>query len=270
MNTLISRFIPCSFQMGYIYLMKYYSWGYRFAGEIFEHANYQSGYRDILRIVQECPLFLFPNKSRRNSRLDVVQQLMNTYFDRRFTRELGWEYHPNATTIPDSELKADFRSTYGDPAAQTDLKVQTEVQLGNMARWYSDIFKFQTAYSQGVIDMGLSIVPMASLARRIDSNVVNFERCRRELPSAKLSITLPILMIGLEVDETTASFDVSRTAISSGRTTNIVGEGRTHNRYRIVHGILNRVPLEQITETSPTGPMPSSTEDTADLEDQEL
>lgn len=44
------------------------------------------------------------------------------------------------------------------------------------------------------------ILPTGKLADRIDSGVANFEKIRRELPSALLSVTLPILAIGLDED----------------------------------------------------------------------
>ena len=69
-----------------------------------------------------------------------------------------------------SRLAADYKKRFND------LTIQAEVQFGNMARWYSDIFKFQAAYSQGLIDIGLCIVPTQALASRIDSNITNFER----------------------------------------------------------------------------------------------
>jgi len=76
-------------------------------------------------------------------------------------------------------------------------RVQIEIQLGNMARWYTDVFKFQVSYSLGLIDVGVLVVPMKSFADTIDENIVYFERVTRELPYAKMSITLPILVIGL-------------------------------------------------------------------------
>jgi hypothetical protein len=190
---------------------------------------------------------VYPGKSKKNKRLDVVQQVMNTYFDRMLVIGCGWEYHPLATRIENSGLTADFKKSFGD------LTIQAEIQFGNMSRWYSDVFKFQAAYSQSLIRVGLSIIPMGSLARRIDSNIVNFERARRELPSAELSVTLPILMIGLEVDERTQTVDIS--ACNFDAITAITGRGNSENRWRIVHGFLSGVPMEQIGPESPTGPM---------------
>lgn len=175
--------------------MKALYYSYRYAKEILQHGNYKQAWGEISDVVSAAPLFVYGNKSKKNTKLDVVQQVMNTYFDRRLAIDLKWEFHPLATDIKDSKLKADFRKTFGD------LTVQAEVQFGNMSRWYSDIFKLQTAYSTKRINLGLSVVPQSTLAKRIDSNIANFERAKRELPAADLSITLPILLVGITPGE---------------------------------------------------------------------
>ena len=236
--------------------MDFEIYSYRYAKEIIEHPNYQNAYQQIIGVIRKCPLFMYPKKSASNAKLDIVQQLLNTYFDRRFACDLGWLYHPNATSIAGSGLAADFRKNFHG------LRIQTEVQFGNMARWYSDIFKFQTAYSQDLIDIGLCIVPMSSIASRMDSNVAYFERCMRELPSAKLSITLPILMIGLRLEQATPLIDVSHAALHEIGNINrsITGRGRLTNKYRIIHSFLSDTPIAQVNDASETGPMASLVE----------
>ncbi len=110
-----------------------------------------------------------------------------------------------------------------------------------MSRWYSDVFKFQAAYSQNLIQMGLCVVPLKSLAVRIDSNVVNYERVIRELPSAELSITLPILVIGIEADEDTPVINISDCQFDG--LGDITGRGRDDNKWRIVNGYLRQTPM---------------------------
>lgn len=224
---------------------------YRFAKEIVQHPNFTNAWDEIHAILSTAPLFVYPRKSKTNKKLDVVQQLMNTYFERNFVIDHAWIYNPLATKIQDSDLRADFRKTFGT------LTIQTEIQFGNMSRWYSDIFKFQTAYSQGLIQMGLSVVPMSNLAKRIDSNIVNFERTWRELPSAELSITLPIILAGLSPDENTPIIDVSKCGFKSFK--EIIGKYKTENKWRIINGYLNGVPMSKINSKSPIGPMITST-----------
>jgi hypothetical protein len=227
--------------------MRIETFSYRFAEEIAQHPNHANAWREIEQIVRDAPLFVYPGKSQKNRRLDVVQQVMNAYFDRVFAIDNGWMFHPLATSIENSGLKADYKKTFGN------LTVQAEVQFGNMSRWYSDIFKFQTAYSQSLIKLGLSVVPMRSLAVRIDSNVVNFERARRELPSAELSLTLPILMIGIQQDERTRVVDLRDCRFRSFGEIN--GKGMTENRWRIVEAFLNGTPMSDVGPDSPTGRM---------------
>jgi hypothetical protein len=197
----------------------------------------------------------------------VVQQVMNTWFDRELGVERGWLYHPLATRIENSGLAADFRKTF------SNITVQAEVQFGNMSRWYSDVFKFQTAYAQGLIDVGLCIIPMGALGRRIDSNIVSFERVLRELPSAKMSLTLPILVIGIEPDEDTLEIDLRRATIPLARLTAAAarnGGGRSQdNRYRLVHALLSGEDPLSATENSETGPMAKAIADQAPLDDGE-
>jgi hypothetical protein len=233
--------------------MKVEIYSYRFAEEILQHPRHSQAWNDIERVLSETPLFVYPGKSRTNSRLDVVQQVLNTFFDRRLAVDLGWEYHPLATGIVNSGLRADFRKTFDE------LTVQAEVQFGNMARWYSDVFKFQAAYSQGLIQLALSVIPMSSLAIRIDSNIVNFERARRELPSAELSITLPIILAGIAPDDTTPTVDISRCQFYSIQ--NITGRQNAANRWRIVNGYLAGTPMEEVGPASETGPMLAGADD---------
>lgn len=233
--------------------MKLEIYSYRFAEEITQHHRHLNAWDEIHNILLNTPLFIYPNKSKSNPNLDVVQQLMNTYFDRVMAIDNGWEYHPLATGIADSGLRADFKKTFGD------FTVQAEIQFGNMSRWYSDIFKFQTAYSQSLIKIGLSVIPMGTLARRIDSNIINFERAKRELPSAELSLTLPILMVGLEPDEKTNIVDVSKCKFNDIK--EITGKGNSANQWRIINGYLNGVSMEEIGPESATGQMLNSTTD---------
>ena len=239
--------------------MKYEIFSYRFAEEILRHEKHAQCWNEIIEAVVKAPVFTYPGKSK-NKRLDVVQQLQNTYFDRKLAIEFDWEFHPIATKIPNSHLKADFRKEFNG------LSVQTEVQFGNMSRWYSDIFKFQAAYSETLTHAAVSIVPMLSLATRMDSNVANFERAKRELPSANLSITLPILLVGVSVDERTTVIDVSKSQFASIK--EITGRGGLDNRWRVVNSYFEDQPIEAISETSPTGPtLEPSADEEAESED---
>lgn len=231
--------------------MKYEIFSYRYGLEILQHPNFVEAWNEIEGIVKDAPLFIYPNKSAKNSKLYVVQQAMNAYFDRMFVINHGWQHHPLATGIAQSQLKADYRKRFVGANGE-GLGIQTEVQFGNMARWYTDIFKFQTAYSQKQIQLGLSIVPQDDLSVVIDSNIVKFDRTKRELPSAELSITLPIIMMGVIQDESTPVVDLSRAQFSGIK--QITGKGNSANLRRIVHAYVEGRDIASVSSSSDPGP----------------
>ena len=173
---------------------KFYS--YRFAAEIVEHPNYKNVFTELSDVCQSCPIPVYPGKSDRQSGKDVIQQIMNTYFKLRF-QSLGWELEPLVT--PDSsqdELRADFRKSFSS-TGDRPITAQIEVEFGNIASSYRNYFKFQLSFSYNLTDICVLVVPSQKLANRIDSGVANYEKVVREIPQAKLSITVPILVIGL-------------------------------------------------------------------------
>lgn len=174
------------------------TFSYRFAEEILQHPRYLAAYEEIVQVCRECPLPVYPGKSANQPHLDVVQQVMNSFFFKRF-ESLGWETEPAAT--PDDnedELRSDFRKTFVNPdTGEVLVTVQIEVEFGNVASSYRNYFKFQLSYSYSLTDICVLIVPSQHLSTRIDSGVSNFEKTCREIPSAKLSITVPTLVIGL-------------------------------------------------------------------------
>tara|TARA_Y100001970_G_scaffold281640_1_gene392864 strand:- start:4341 stop:5033 length:693 start_codon:yes stop_codon:yes gene_type:complete len=229
--------------------MKYELFSFHFAEEILKTKSNGQAFEEIIETVKYCPTFIWPNKSKRNKNLKIVQQLLNTYFDRKLVIDYEWDYQPKATKIKDSNLKADFRKTFNDK-----FSVQVEVQFGNMSRWYSDLFKFQAAYSQNLADIAISILPMSSMANQIDSNVANFERACRELPAAKESITLPILLIGIESNKN--EIDVSMSGFNT--LNELIGKNKKDNQRRLVNGLIENNKLNQINESSSIGPVPEN------------
>lgn len=99
----------------------------------------------------------------------------------------GWAVTPKIISKSKSNLAADAKKG----------KIQLEVQFGNMARWYTDVFKFLLSYSADDIEVGILVVPTQATAKKIDENIAHFERVVRELPHAKMGITIPILVIGV-------------------------------------------------------------------------
>lgn len=180
---------------------------YRFALEVLQSPAFVQAKDEIIDILANAPVPLLPAERAKKRRRDPLrggsglpryfflptdQEALNQHLSNEFIRR-RWEYQPLIVRVGEGqeqepETRADFRKN----------RVQIEIQFGNMARWYADVFKFQVSYSEGIVDVGVLVVPTQMFANTIDENVAYFERIERELPFAKMSITLPILVLGLE------------------------------------------------------------------------
>lgn len=189
--------------------VKLHSYDYRYASAVLGHVNFQEARRELLDILRKTKVpLLDPSKPKgtrgpvkvrtRNKRVrafPVDQKQLNANLDKAFKRR-GWQLQPHIVDPskpdgPKTGLLADYKKG----------RLQVEVQFGNMARWYTDVFKFQLSYSMDEIDAAVLVVPMQRFANLIDENVAYFERVTRELPWAKMSLTLPILVLGVEPED---------------------------------------------------------------------
>ena len=138
-------------------------------------------------------------------------------------------------------MRADFRKEF--TFEDNKIVCQIEVEFGNAASVYRDYFKFMDSYSQGLTDIGILIVPSADIAKHITSGVANYEKTLRELPDSKLSITIPVLVIGLfDEDEAGNKVEIWNLA-ETGYTLNAVkgsslgpgrkGRGKSSNNIHI-------------------------------------
>ena len=220
--------------------MRVKTFSYRFAEEILQHPLYQEAYNELVRVCEECPLPVYPGKSAKQPNKDVVQQLMNSFFLKRF-ESLGWEKEPLATPDEKSdELRSDFRKTFvNEETGEVLLTLQIEVEFGNVASSYRNYFKFQLSYSYNLTDICVLVVPSQHLSTRIDSGVSNYEKTCREIPSAKLSITVPTLVIGL-FDEGVPEWNVKEITTDLHVLKND-NKNVTDEHYAIVQGYIDRL-----------------------------
>ena len=71
------------------------------------------------------------------------------------------------------------------------------VQTGNMSRMYADLLKLETLYRKGLITCALYVLPCRDLAGQIGSNIAAFERLVEELSIFEVTVTVPVLVIGM-------------------------------------------------------------------------
>lgn len=135
---------------------------------------------------------------RRLALFPINQAEFNRLIDTRL-RALGWDRQPVARgelvagPIP-SGLLGDF--------AKAGIFV--EVEFGNMASAFRDLFKFQIASRSGAGRMGVLIVASDRVARFFDQGVATFEQVDRLLPYMGIGLQLPTVVVGLDLNDWTS------------------------------------------------------------------
>ena len=139
-----------------------------------------------------------PKRQRRGTRhilLPIDQAAWNLHLDQTL-REAGWQSQPFVLGEPtgsalDSYLQGDFAKN----------RVFVEVEFGNTASLFRDLFKFQIAGRSRVGDIGVLVVASSNVARFFDSGVATFEQAVNLLPYMSIGIQLPIWIVGLDLDD---------------------------------------------------------------------
>jgi Restriction endonuclease BglII len=72
------------------------------------------------------------------------------------------------------------------------------IQTGNMSRFYADLLKLQHLYQNGRIKGAYYLIPSKETSKKLGSNIANFERLTLEIELFKSTITIPIIIIGMD------------------------------------------------------------------------
>ncbi len=82
--------------------------------------------------------------------------------------------------------------------------VFVEVEFGNMASAFRDLFKFQIASRSGAGRIGVLVVASDKVARFFDQGVATYEQVARLLPYMGIGLQLPTVIVGLDLNDWTA------------------------------------------------------------------
>ncbi|WP_078410116.1 BglII/BstYI family type II restriction endonuclease [Priestia abyssalis] len=181
--------------------LKFYS--HKFAEQILNHNDFIETFNEICWVCKNTPIPVFKNKSKMQKRLDVVQQIMDSYLTLQF-KTLGWNVNKPISSDGDS-IKFDYLKEIHK--SEHTYRLQIEVEFGNVASTYRNYFKLQMSNLNQLCDIGIIITPTETLSRRIDSGVASFEKTIKEIQSGKLLFNFPILVIGLD-DQHSDEWDV--------------------------------------------------------------
>ena len=85
----------------------------------------------------------------------------------------------------------------------TSMKGDTALcfQTGNMGRFYADLLKLETLFRKDRIKAAIYLIPHKSLAKHLGSNIANFDRFTEELKIFSVTLTIPMLVLGIASED---------------------------------------------------------------------
>lgn len=119
---------------------------------------------------------------------------LNVLVDKQL-RTKDWESQPYASL---DVMTASKDGSKGDFAKNG---VFVEVEFGNTASLFRDLFKFQVANRERQGQVAVLVTPVRALARLHDSGITTYEKVEQLLPYMSVGIQMPIWIIGLEPDD---------------------------------------------------------------------
>jgi hypothetical protein len=130
-----------------------------------------------------------------NILLPIDQSAMNERIDAGLV-ERGWTRQPWVLVDRDgrpidTHLRGDFEKN----------GVFVEVEFGNVASLYRDLFKFHVAGTSGAAEVGIIVVATAQLAAFFDQGQATWESATMLLPYMRAGLQLPTAIVGLDVND---------------------------------------------------------------------
>lgn len=124
----------------------------------------------------------------------IAPGAMNHWLDNELCVKRDWDWHPLIIeTDPEdrehrSQLRSDFRKA----------RIEVEVQFSNVARYAYDVYKMAISLALGRADVGIQVVCTKRFAAITGGNIAYYERVVRELERSRLTLIVPLVVIGIE------------------------------------------------------------------------
>lgn len=171
--------------------------------EVFNHRNgkdilesplFRDSFHEFLEVLCRLPAFRASKPKKTSADHVVAPGAMNRWLDNELCIERDWDWHPLIIDADPEEkgsksgLRSDFRKD----------RIEVEVQFGNVARYTYDIYKMAISLARQQADVGIIAVPTKRFAGIIGGNIAYLERAKRELIHSRLTLIVPLVVIGVE------------------------------------------------------------------------
>lgn len=169
-------------------------YSHRNAEDILQSPRFSHSYSEFLAVLRRLPTFRASGAKKTSARHVVAPTAMNNWLDQELCIKRDWDFHPLIIEAEPGErstksrLQSDYRKS----------KIEVEVQFSNVARYAYDVYKMAISLSRGIADVGVLVVCTKRFAAITGGNIAYYERAVRELEQSRLTLIVPVVVIGIE------------------------------------------------------------------------
>ena len=165
--------------------------------DILESPRFKEAYSEFKNVLTGLPPYRAAQAKKTSPNHVISPAAMNRWLDNELCVKRDWDWHPLIIEPePDdierrSQLRSDFRKA----------RIEVEVQFGNVARYAYDVYKMAISLALDHADVGLQVVCTKKFAGITGGNIAYFERAVRELERSRLTLIVPLVVIGIEPEQ---------------------------------------------------------------------
>lgn len=162
--------------------------------DILESPKFNTSFHELLDVLVRLPAYRATKIKKTSTKHIIAPGAMNCWLDNELCVKRDWDWHPLIIDADPSDksgkslLRSDFRKD----------RIEVEVQFGNVARYTYDIYKMAISLARSQADVGVMVVSTKRFAQIIGGNIAYFERAVRELTHSRLTLIVPLVVIGIE------------------------------------------------------------------------
>lgn len=165
--------------------------------DILESPKFSRSFREFTSILTGLPPYRAAQIKKTSAAHVIAPKAMNRWLDTELCVKRDWDWHPliidadPQDTKRNSQLRSDYRKD----------RIEVEVQFGNVARYAYDVYKMAISMALGQADVGIQVVCTKKFAAITGGNIAYYERAVRELERSRLTLIVPLIVIGIEPEQ---------------------------------------------------------------------
>jgi hypothetical protein len=162
--------------------------------DILESPKFAPAFEEFTEVLAHLPPYRASKAKKTSDSHVIAPGAMNRWLDNELCVKRDWDWHPLVieTDPTDKEHRSQLRSDF------RKARIEVEVQFGNVARYAYDLYKMAISLALEQADVGIQVVCSKKFAAITGGNIAYFARAVRELERSRLTLIVPLVVIGIE------------------------------------------------------------------------